>query len=157
MEKNVVFGKKGFRNRTAHQLFNGHGMKNNPERIYRILKLEIFQLITDIFHKTRAHQQNLRSVTDLVFFGLKRDVGLKFHVSVFSVQWQWAVLNAATANCYPIKSFAFFNASTIPSGLLPPAVAKNACPPPPPLMDFPSSRTICPAFNFLSSTKFFEM
>ena len=43
----------------------------------------------------------------------------------------------------------------IPSGFLPPAVAKKGCPPPPPWMCFPSSRTILPASKPLLETKLF--
>ena len=48
-------------------------------------------------------------------------------------------------------------ASDKPAGFLPPAVAKNFCPPPPPWMSFPHSLTILPASTPISSTKFLEI
>ena len=46
------------------------------------------------------------------------------------------------------NSPAFSNAAAIPLASFPPAVAKNGCPPPPPWMNFPNSRTTWPALRF---------
>ena len=48
-------------------------------------------------------------------------------------------------------SVTLLNASAIPSGFLPPAVAKNGCPPPPPCTYLPYSLTIFPASNPLAA------
>ena len=52
---------------------------------------------------------------------------------------------------YIIPSAAF-NTSPIPSTFVPPAVAKNGCPPPPPFTCFANSFTMFPACIFLSFT-----
>ena len=68
----------------------------------------------------------------------------------------WLFIANLQFTIYKTKFFALSKASLIPATFFPPAVAKKGCPPPPPWIYFPNSRTTCPAFRFFSATNSFE-
>src|SRR5690606_36498308 len=112
-------------------------MVENPQGVLKVAELEILQFPSDVLHKTRAQQQHPTFISDLVHGLQKRDMGVEFH--------------------QPINARAFSKAWGMPPGSLPPAVAKKGCPPPPPWMSLPNSRTMLPACSCFSPTSSLEI